>query len=189
MKFLLGVGATLAVIVIAAWAVMSSGRLYVGADKPHGKLMYALLETTRERAITHASKDILVPELDKAEMFSAGGADYNDMCAGCHLAPGVDSTDLSSGLSPAPPNFTDAAVVARFANEAGAKRSFWSIKHGIMASGMPAWGASHEDERIWAMVAFIKKLPELNKRQYAMLTTRFDADALTEMDADMEMGH
>ena len=37
---------------------------------------------------------------------------------------------------------------------------------------MPAWGITHEDERIWAMVAFLQKLPELTPEQYQILTAR-----------------
>jgi len=43
---------------------------------------------------------------------------------------------------------------------------------------MPAWGASHDDARMWAMVAFIRSLPELNENQYTMLTTRLDDDMM-----------
>ena len=42
--------------------------------------------------------------------------------------------------------------------------------HGIMASGMPAWGKIHNDQRIWAMVAFIERLPTLTPEQYQIIT-------------------
>uniref|UniRef100_UPI00191856D2 c-type cytochrome n=1 Tax=Psychrobacter sp. 72-O-c TaxID=2774125 RepID=UPI00191856D2 len=79
--------------------------------------------------------------------------------------------------------FTKAEVVARYDTKAGAQQNFWAIKHGIMASGMPAWGATHDDDRMWAMVAFIRSLPELDESQYTMLTTRFDSDMM-----DMSLG-
>ena len=46
------------------------------------------------------------------------------------------------------------------------------IKHGIMASGMAAFGPTHDDDRIWAMVAFLQKLPEPTPAQYQIITTR-----------------
>jgi hypothetical protein len=54
---------------------------------------------------------------------------------------------------------------------------------------MPAWGATHDDDRMWAMVAFIRSLPDLSADQYTMLTTRFDSDIMDMemMDMDMEM--
>ena len=51
-----------------------------------------------------------------------------------------------------------------------ARKNFWVIKHGIKASGMPAWGKTHDDKRIWAMVAFLQRLPELTADQYQILT-------------------
>lgn len=105
------------------------------------------------------------------------------MCAGCHLQPGVSSTDLSLGLYPAPPDLAASADKHDHAHpfgehdrDAALRRQFWIIKHGIKASGMPAWGETHTDERIWAMVAFIQKLPELNEMQYQILTARGESD-------------
>ncbi|MBA6245170.1 MULTISPECIES: c-type cytochrome [Psychrobacter] len=186
MKFLLGILFTVFVAIVGIFMVVTSGMINIGADRAHSPLVYDFLETARTRSIEHASKNILVPNLKKAEMISSGGADYKDMCAGCHLSPGVNSTDLNSGMYPKPPNFTQADIVKRYRNEAGARQSFWAIKHGIMASGMPAWGATHDDDRIWAMVAFIRSLPDLNENQYTMLTTRLD-DSMLDMSFDGEM--
>ena len=178
MKFLLGVLFSIIVAVAGILIVVTSGIVNVGADQGHSPIVYNLLETARNRSIANASKDIIVPDLEQVDMISSGGADYKDMCAGCHLSPGVEQTDLSQGLYPKPPNFTDTDVVARYATKDGAQQGFWAIKHGIMASGMPAWGATHDDDRMWAMVAFIRSLPELDKSQYTMLTTRLDDDML-----------
>jgi mono/diheme cytochrome c family protein len=178
MKFLLGVLFTVVVAIVGVFTVVMSGVINIGADQGHSPLVYNFLETARTRSIAYASKDIIVPDLEKVEMISSGGADYKDMCAGCHLSPGVESTDFSESLYPKPPNFTNAQVVDRYKTDAGAQQSFWAIKHGIMASGMPAWGASHDDDRMWAMVAFIRSLPELNENQYTILTTRLDDDMM-----------
>ena len=177
MKFLLGVLFTVVVAIVGVFTVVMSGVINIGADQGHSPLVYNFLETARNRSIANASKDIVVPDLEKVDI-SSGGADYKDMCAGCHLSPGVESTDFSEGLYPKPPNFTNAQVVDRYKTDAGAQQSFWAIKHGIMASGMPAWGASHDDDRMWAMVAFIRSLPELDEAQYTMLTTRLDDDMM-----------
>ena len=178
MKFLLGILFTVVVAIVGVFTVVMSGVINIGADQGHSPWVYNFLETARTRSIANASKDIIVPDLEKVEMISSGGADYKDMCAGCHLSPGVESTDFSESLYPKPPNFTNVEVVERYKTDAGAQQSFWAIKHGIMASGMPAWGASHDDDRMWAMVAFIRSLPELDENQYTMLTTRINDDML-----------
>ena len=185
MKFLLGALFTVFVAIVSVFAIVTSGVVYVGADQEHSPMIFSFLETARNRSIANASKDIVVPDLEKVDI-SSGGADYKDMCADCHLSPGVDKTDFSEGLYPKPPNFTKAEIVKRYQTEDGAKQSFWAIKHGIMASGMPTWGASHDDARMWAMVAFIRALPKLDEAQYTMLTTRIDDDMM-DVSSDGEM--
>jgi mono/diheme cytochrome c family protein len=154
--------------------VMYSGIVNVAADEPHSDLVYWLLEETRENSIKKASENIKVPDLDDAEMLLMGGTDYEFMCSSCHLKPGQSESDMSLGLYPAPPNLTVAAKNHKgheHGDEAqNSRKNFWVIKHGIKASGMPAWGKTHDDERIWAMVAFIKRLPTLTQEQYQILT-------------------
>src|SRR3546814_12702681 len=77
------------------------------------------------------------------------------MCTGCHLAPGMSETEMSRGLYPAPPDLTKTTVEAA--------EAFWVIKHGIKASGMPAWGKSMDEEYIWNMAAFLRVLPTLDE--------------------------
>lgn len=149
-------------------ALLYSGIYPMGADVPHHRVTYWLLETLRERSIARASAEIRVPELNVPERLLAGAADYDAMCTGCHLQPGKHSTDLALGLYPAPPDLTRA--VAEVKSEVQARRHFWIIKHGIKASGMPAWGLTHDDERIWNMVAFLQRLPELTPAQYQIMT-------------------
>jgi mono/diheme cytochrome c family protein len=45
---------------------------------------------------------------------------------------------------------------------------FWTLKHGIKMTGMPAW-SDHSDEELWATVAFLQKLPAMNDQEYASL--------------------
>ncbi|MCK5791468.1 MAG: cytochrome c [Ketobacter sp.] len=165
---------------VGAGLFIYSGLYPIGADVPHNKLTYWLLETLREESIARAARDIPIPpNLDSPERLLAGGADYNDMCAGCHLKPGKTESDFSIGLYPSPPNLAVTADAHGHdhgdhseSNEPGLQRQFWIIKHGIKASGMPAWGSTHSDERIWNMVAFLQRLPTLSEAQYQILTAR-----------------
>ncbi|MCB2426203.1 MULTISPECIES: c-type cytochrome [Bacteria] len=168
----------IAVIVIAGGAVfLYSGWYPMGADVPHNRFTYWILETLRERSIARAAGDVEIPmNLDSSDRLLSGGADYNDMCAGCHLKPGKTQSDFTLGLYPAPPNLTRDEHRGGI-NNALDQRRFWIIKHGIKASGMPAWGPGHDDERIWNMVAFLKRLPELTPEQYQILTARGDDQA------------
>ncbi|HXF07479.1 c-type cytochrome [Thermomonas hydrothermalis] len=176
-KYLLGTGLF---ALAAGMAFLYSGWYPIGADVPHNGLTYWALETLRERSIARASADIEVPgDLGTPKRLLAGGADYNDMCAGCHLRPGEKESDFTLGLYPVPPNLSlPHAQADRKDLTAQARRRFWIIKHGIKASGMPAWGPTHDDERIWNMVAFLQRLPELTPEQYQILTARSDEEAM-----------
>ena len=155
-----------------------SGLYPMGADDQHTDLTYWALETMRERSIARSASDIVVPDLADSSLLLAGGADYNEMCSGCHLRPGVSQNDMTIGMYPSPPNLADKLDEhghdhgESITDEQAARRNFWIIKHGIKASGMPAWGPTHDDARIWAMVAFLEKLPDLSETEYQIITTR-----------------
>ncbi len=155
-------------------AFVYSGTYPMGADEPHTRVTHWLLETLREKSIARASRNVQLPELKDPELLLSGGADYNDMCAGCHLKPGVTESDFSLGLYPAPPDLTKPGSGDP---QQHVRQQFWIIKHGIKASGMPAWGPTHDDGRIWAMVAFLQKLPDLTPQQYQIITARDEEDS------------
>src|SRR5690349_2879167 len=153
----LGVLSGLAVAVLSGF--VWSGLYNIGADDQHTRPVYAVLETLRERSIQARASGLVVPDLTDPALIRQGAGNYDSMCTGCHLAPGMQGTELSRGLYPAPPAF---AAVAK-GNPA---HHFWVIKHGIKASGMPAWGKSMDDQYIWGMVAFIQQLPRLDAESY-----------------------
>ena len=139
------------------------GLVNVGADDPHFPAVHAFLTMARDRSIEVRSKDIEVPNLNDDALIKAGAGNYNSMCIGCHLAPGVAETELSQSLYPAPPNLTKVGI------DGNPAAAFWVIKHGIKATGMPAWGKSMGDQYIWGMVAFLDQLPKMDAGQYQAL--------------------
>lgn len=158
-SWIIGGIAAIAVIVALTAGFAWSGIYNVGADDQHTRPVYALLDTMRERSIVVRANDLQPPgDLAEPERIRQGAGNYNAMCMGCHLAPGMDETELSRGLNPSPPNLSKATVDASVA--------FWVIKHGIKASGMPAWGESMGDEYIWNMAAFLQELPKMDAAQY-----------------------
>ena len=142
-------GAGVALVAVVATATLSLGVYNVAADDPHSRPVYALLETARERSIeVRAAKLQLPTNLDDPERIRQGAGNYNAMCVTCHLSPDAAATEMSKGLYPAPPNLSKQPVAPA--------EAFWVIKHGIKASGMPAWGGSMDDEFIWNMSAFLQ---------------------------------
>src|SRR3546814_676483 len=91
----------LAVAVIAgAGAITVYLGLYnIAADAPHSRLTYSVIETFREQSIAARSGSIAVPaDLAAPARIASGAGLYTEMCSGCHLAPGMEKTEMSQGL-------------------------------------------------------------------------------------------
>lgn len=170
--FLLGVMSTLGVAGVVGAIVIYSGMVDVSADTPHSALVYRLIETVRENAIAKAVGNTISPaNLSDADRVRRGAGNYAAMCVECHLAPGRVNSEIRKGLYPEPPDLSQ----SNNAKVDAAARQFWIIKHGIKASGMPAWSKGGiEDEAIWDMVAFLQKMPALSAEQYAALVESSD---------------
>ncbi len=166
-RILIGaVGAALAAALVAA-VVLYQGWINVAADAPHGEAVGALIEFARERSIARRIQGIEPPpDIDSPERIRRGAGNYDAMCAGCHLVPGAADSEIRRGLFPRPPKLAEPGRVALPRPHEAARR-FWIIKHGIKASGMPAWGAGGMDEEdIWDLTAFIAVLPGMSPAQY-----------------------
>ncbi|MFZ5635581.1 MAG: c-type cytochrome [Pseudomonadota bacterium] len=161
-KTLLAACVLIGLAAVGGAAAVYSGIYNVAADDPHTRPVYAVLETARQRSIAVRAAKLQVPtDLGDPARIRQGAGNYDAMCAGCHLAPGMAPTEMSQGLYPAPPDLTRLQV--------SAAEAFWVIKHGIKASGMPAWGKSMGDDYIWNMAAFLQALPNLDEAQYTAL--------------------
>lgn len=156
---LLAAGA-LAAIILVPLVIILSGAVDLAADTPHSAATSTLLETARERSIATHIRGVEVPPLSDPAAVRRGAGNYDSMCTECHLAPGRPDTELSSGLYPAPPNLSRGEPI-------DPARAYWIIKHGIKATGMPAWGKSMEDRYVWDMVALLQVLPRMSADQYA----------------------
>lgn len=176
-----GIGAV-AVIAIGA-AILGfvySGAYDVAADVPHTRLVYWLLDTARDHSVAVRAESVQVPhDLVTPTRISAGAGLYAEMCSGCHLAPGMEKTEIAQGLYPAAPELAQGTDLTP-------SEEFWIIKHGIKMTGMAAWGKTHNDALIWDMVAFLQKLPSLSPDAYKALVKSAPEDHDEMM---MELGH
>lgn len=153
-------------VVIAAIIVVGfvySGFYDVGASSPHSGFANWLMSTTMHASVDRRAKGIDVPDLDDEALQLAGINDFDAMCAACHGAPGKDPEAMGQGLNPPAPDLKESAA------HRTAAELFWVTKHGIKMTGMPAWGASHEDEALWPVVAFMTVLPRLSAETYQLM--------------------
>ncbi len=151
------------IVVIGAAAFAYSGFIDVSASSSHNGFVSWLLATTSHASIERRSGNVDVPNLDDDSLVRAGVNDFDSMCAGCHGAPGQQPEAMGQGLNPSPPNLAESAEHMTPAE------LFWVTKHGIRMTGMPAWGATHDDEALWPVVAFMLALPELDADGYQAL--------------------
>ncbi|MFL6602571.1 MAG: c-type cytochrome [Steroidobacteraceae bacterium] len=150
----------IAVLIVAGIGFVYAGIFNVAADEPHWKLTYRMIEFARERSIAVRAVGLKAPSLDDTHLIAMGAEHYEEMCTGCHLAPGRKDSELRAGMNPKPPNLTEHGT------HRSPEQTFWIIKHGLKMTAMPAWGITHDDHSIWAMVAFVNKLPQLSPDAY-----------------------
>ena len=145
-----------------------SGAYDVGADRPHLAPVRAFLNIVREHSVLRRAQSIRVPPLDDPERVREGAEHYSAMCVDCHLAPGITVSEIRAGLTPPPPNLSQQVIDPRIA--------FWTIKHGIKMTGMPAWGKTHDDEEIWNIVSFVHQLPHMTPGEYRAFTVSAETE-------------
>lgn len=165
-QFLLGAASVIVLGAIAGFGLIRNGALDFAADTAHSDGVTKLIAWAREQSIARHAKGIVPPgDFPSAERVRRGAGNYEAMCVGCHLSPGVEESEMRRGMYPVPPNLTSADVVTNASGSDG--RRFWIIKHGIKGSGMPAWAkGGMDDEAIWDLTAFIKVLPKLSASEY-----------------------
>jgi mono/diheme cytochrome c family protein len=164
-KVTLTVVGVLLLATLGAALFVESGFYDIGADDHHTKPVLALITQLRDRSIGSRLGSIK-PQLNATPaMIKSGAQHYAALCVGCHLAPGVPKSDLRTGLYPHPPNLAQEDLQE-------SRRAFWIIKHGIKMSAMPAWGKTLDDDAIFDVVAFVRKMPSLTPEEYRQLVQR-----------------
>jgi len=154
-KVLLGAVLMLAILLLSALVVGRLGLMPVTADGPHSRLEAKIMPQVLHAAIVRHAAAAANPLAINEENLKAGATTYKDMCARCHSTPGHDpgaygqsfyppAPQLSGGM----PNYTESQL-------------FWTIKHGIRNTGMPAWGSMLSDDEIWQLVSLLKNSQDL----------------------------
>lgn len=163
---------TLAVAAAAGAFVMVNGGLYnVAATQQHWQPVYSLLERAMRQSVRLRARDVEAPPLDDPRLIVRGAACFRDKCVQCHGAPGVAQEQIGMSMQPLPGPLMDASRRWK------PRELYWLTRHGIRMSGMPAWQFHLADEDLWAVVAFLQKLPSLSPHEYAQTTASLAAPA------------
>jgi mono/diheme cytochrome c family protein len=160
MKFFAIVGIVLTVVIAFGIYYAYSGSYDVAATMPHTEFVRWSLDHIQMSSVrAHAESVSPAPDLATVDL-TDGLEHYHAMCVTCHGAPGVQPSAIGKGLNPTPPDLSESA------EELSEEELFWIAKNGIKMTGMPAFGPTHQDEDIWEMVGFLKKLPGLSPEAY-----------------------
>lgn len=155
------IGAACLVCILGLAVMVLAGLYSFAADEPHFAPVESSIGWARQRSIAaHLDREKVVLPTDQASLRN-GAQHYAEMCVGCHMAPDGGSRELHDALYPVPPDLTRKRVDPEVA--------FWTIKHGVKMTGMPAWGRSHDDATLLAIDAFVQKLPGMAAQDYRTL--------------------
>jgi mono/diheme cytochrome c family protein len=157
---------TLVVLALAIAALIYSGRYDVSASQSPLPLEEWVLSTIKQRSIARHSRGLTVPPLGAPAQLKQGFELFRSQCTTCHGGPGVSSDNLAMGLTPVPPGLDFPRVQAMSDAEL-----FWVVKNGIKLTGMPGFGMGNSDEDLWAVVAFLRKLPNLSPTEFEAMST------------------
>lgn len=170
------------VLLIGGGVFVWFGIFNVAATEQHSELTLWLISVVRDRSIAVHATSPPEPLLKDPRLLRAGFRSYHTMCAVCHSVPGHKASPTRKGLNPKPPRLYAKQVQRRSDTEL-----YWIIEHGIRMTGMPAFGTTHGPEEIWALVGFVRQLPELSPRQYqAMVTAEGFQDEMADADEHQE---
>lgn len=149
-------------IVIAALVVVS-GVVPITASSGHWPITEALLDFAKVRSVSTHAWGIDAPPLADEALVLKGAGHYESACVPCHGGPGRTIPPVVGAMTPRPPDLIQ--QLGRWQPE----ELFSIVKHGIKFTGMPAWPIQQRDDEVWAMVAFLRRLPTLDTVKYQQL--------------------
>lgn len=156
-------GATIAAEIIVGMLFAESGLYNVSVLSPDPGPIHWLFRTTSRNSVIRHSESIRTPILADSTLAVEGFHHYNEMCVTCHGAPGVERSEAGKGLYPHPPNLVHSA------EHMPPRQLFWVVKNGIKSTGMPSFGKTHSDQKIWAIVAFLEKMKDMTPAEYTAM--------------------
>lgn len=153
----------LAAIVLAGFLFAWSGLYSVAASRGHWAVTNTVLTFGMQNSVRTHALGIEVPPLDSEDLSTLGAAHFHSGCAFCHGAPGVPISPIAQSMLPSPPDLSTSM------REWRDRELFWIVKNGLKYTGMPAWAAQQRDDEVWAVIAFLRRLPTLDAAAYREL--------------------
>lgn len=148
---------------IGGFLAAASGIIPIKASSGHWAITRWFLNFSKERSVATHSIGIQSPDLDQPWRILKGAGHFELGCRPCHGSPGTPQPRVALAMTPNPPPLP--SKISKW----DPAELFYIVKHGIKFTGMPGWPAQKRDDEIWAVVAFLRKLPALDKASYERL--------------------
>ncbi|WP_245409972.1 c-type cytochrome [Pararhizobium haloflavum] len=156
------VAIALAILPFAAVFAVWTGLFNVGAASGHWKITDWFLHFAMQSSVRTYALPVEVPEPLPREGLAAAAGHFETGCAVCHSSPDVPRDAWARQMLPEPPALSDVLASDKWTDA----ELFRIVKHGVRFTGMPAWPTQDRDDEIWAMVAFLREMPDLDAKAY-----------------------
>ncbi|MFO7965555.1 MAG: c-type cytochrome [Desulfobacterales bacterium] len=150
-----------------------SGIYNIAATKPHWNITARYIEMLRNRSIAVRSDNIQVPKIGAGDTEKAAFVHYHEMCRFCHGAPDLPSKEFAKGLYPKPPSMTTGHIQEEYSTA----QIYWTIKHGIKLTGMPAFSPTHGESEMWNLVSLVQEIHQMAPEKYRQMIPANQAEA------------
>jgi cytochrome c553 len=157
-------GALASALVVGGALVVVLGVVPIKASSGHWAITARVLDFAKLQSVKTHSLRIEAPPLDDEVLVLRGATHYETGCHPCHGRSGATPPPVMAAMTPPPPQLTGERLT-RWMPE----QLFSMVKHGIKFTGMPAWPAQQRDDEVWAVVAFLRRLPGLDAAGYERL--------------------
>jgi cytochrome c553 len=160
----LALGGLALALVIAGLAFWASGLMPLQARSGHWPITNRFLQFTMQRSVKTHALAITPPPLQDDDALLLRGATHFDLgCRPCHGSIRDDRPQVALAMLPPPP-----ALPPRVDHWTSAQL-FYIVKHGVKFTGMPAWPEQQRDDEVWAVVAFLRRMPHMSQDEYLSL--------------------
>ncbi|GGB27451.1 cytochrome c552 [Tistrella bauzanensis] len=155
-----GLAVLAAVVTIGLWI----GLMPISASSGHWRVTSWFLHWVMQNSVQLNAMSVEEPAIvDDPVLVRRAAGHFEASCRFCHGAPGKATGPVPYQMTPAPPGLDNSAHAWAPAE------LFTIVKHGVKFSGMPAWPAPPRDDEVWAMVAFLRALPDMDEAGYDRL--------------------
>ena len=154
---LIGIVATLAVLLAGAFVMVRSGWIPANADAAPGRIETWMASTSLDATLRREATGANPVPLTEANLVE-GVHLFGRNCAVCHGSAKGDAaaSPIARGLYQKPPQFASEGV-----EDDPEAMSFWKVKHGIRLTGMPSFRDTLGDRDIWTIALFLKHMDKL----------------------------